>query len=690
MSDFALSATSNQLAQATKEVVRVGFKTIAREGVYPQLLGWLSTSTALLRPKQSLIDGLNLGAVLEGTWTSQFMTNFLGRQHPTMQQELLATDSGQKLVTYITAYAAAATPKSVRELMRDHLAVTMGLSQVSEIPEAVYHTCVHSPTLQLIQEDVAYNLERCHIAFSSIDTGKSKTASYRDLVLISRAFASAQHKGPNYWVRVKNLTGVESLCASLAVAFNALVKVKDINAVTPNSGNFIEGTFPSKNSTAVAYLGANPSSDEPRSAATYFTLIHFDYDSSGTASIGICDTGGPINDYIIPDSKGKLSSSSKLIAELEALAKLHVKGYNLPRTSICAITANILQTLAAQLAQALDEYKPGTRSVMTHIAHMWMETFLKHIDETDEVNLSDGLQEMQKLLAIRGQNDDLGSVFLKNIEPITGPGLEKLLNDISLRQYIEDQLIFSLFRVLFGRSYAGLEIDLVNLGQFMWLTDFHGLVAEVLYLLTAYRVPVAAHRKFSICCSIVQGGGYVLMPRILAEETISEIDSSLFIMVPGRLAKNDLPVQGFYYDEWHEYMEMNDIKTPTRLPSDASANSSIEFQYEEAEYGYKFWTIEAGFRLHLDDLIQGLLFMHTINDDYEDLSAATTWQCATPQHTPVQNQKTIYLSFRNVAGRRLSLSQVGPFRRSAVVHFGLDHRRALGYAENHNCDVIIL
>jgi hypothetical protein len=181
------------------------------------------------------------------------------------------------------------------------------------------------------------------------------------------------------------------------------------------------------------------------------------------------------------------------------------------------------------------------------------------------------------------------------------------------------------------------------------------------------------------------------MPRILAEEAISEIGSSPFIMHPGRLSKDDIPVSGFFYDELHDAMEMTDPRPNARIPSDASDSSDIEYLYEEAEYGYKFWTIEAGHRVQLDGLIEGILSMHEINDKYDETAASTTWEKVAPHHTvPPRPNKTLMLSSGNIAGRRLALSRAGTVSCPAVVNFGKDYRRALAYADRYHCNVVIL
>jgi hypothetical protein len=248
------------------------------------------------------------------------MANFLGVQQETMQHALLTVPSGRSLVIYVTALAAAETSVTVRGLLREHLAVTLGLSQVGEIPKNIYHACVHPHTLQLLQKDIATNFERCKIAFSAVDTGQSKAASYRDLAVISMTFAKAQRSGPKYFVRVKNLVGAEALCAVLGVAFNADVTVGFMHAVVPPVRAII-GT--ASRSTPSTNAEAALSPNTPSSSDFLPTVICFEYDTSGVAAIGLCETGGPVRDYIIPKGEaGKLSRNSMLIGQILPSAKL--------------------------------------------------------------------------------------------------------------------------------------------------------------------------------------------------------------------------------------------------------------------------------------------------------------------------------------------------------------------------------
>src|SRR5271169_1704890 len=153
-----LAATVAQIARTTADVLRAttssSLAVLAREGTNPHLLAWLAGSTADLVPNAPLIDGLAVSHALEGKWNSPFMANFLGLQQETTQHALLKVPSGRSLVIYVTALAAAETSITVRGLLREHLALTLGLSHVGEIPENIYHACVHPHTLQLLQEDI--------------------------------------------------------------------------------------------------------------------------------------------------------------------------------------------------------------------------------------------------------------------------------------------------------------------------------------------------------------------------------------------------------------------------------------------------------------------------------------------------------------------------------------------------------
>ncbi len=267
----ALVQAARILADVTRAGTTAGIAVFARDASSPHILSWLAAGSADLVPHASLVEGLAVSNSLANTWTSPFMANFMGVGQTTTQQALVQEPSGQKLVLYVTALAAAATPKSVRGILRELLAVKLGLHQVAEVPEDIYHTCVHSPTLELLQQDIANNFERCHVAFSATETGNSREASNRELVAITMAFALAQKGSPNCWVRVKNLVGVEALCAGLSVAFDAKIAVGFMNAITQETRTrrVNSNTHPNTDSSTESAISAIAS-----------RLIRFEYDTS--------------------------------------------------------------------------------------------------------------------------------------------------------------------------------------------------------------------------------------------------------------------------------------------------------------------------------------------------------------------------------------------------------------------------
>ena len=163
MAELFLTPVASQIARTVNDVLGTctasGLAVIAREGTNPQILGLLASSTANLVPKAGLIEGLKFSQVLEGTWKSGFMANFMGLQQGTMQQGLLGLPEGQILVLYVTALAAATTTTSIRGLLKGHIALTLELTQVGDIPESTYRTCVHAATLQSLQPGIADYLD---------------------------------------------------------------------------------------------------------------------------------------------------------------------------------------------------------------------------------------------------------------------------------------------------------------------------------------------------------------------------------------------------------------------------------------------------------------------------------------------------------------------------------------------------
>jgi hypothetical protein len=686
-----------------------GLATIAREGSNPQILGALASSTAKLVPKAALVEGLKFSHPLEGTFQSPFLANFLGVQQPTTQQALLQLPAGQTLVIYVTALAAATTSTSIRGLLREHLAVALDLPEVGDIPESTYRTCVHPATLQILQRDVATYVDRCTVSFAATETYGSHEASNRELAAIAVAFSIAQSKGPNYWVRVRNVKGAEALCAALGAAFGAHITIGFINAIKS-----LEASVTAASSRAD--MPDSAQSATSTSLSIRRTSIRFEYDQSGVATIGICEAGGSVAEYVVPGgARKKLSRNSMLVGEI--LPHVKVEQDRLQFSLLCkvAIAANVLSFCAHHVESELQNVEHGHRSITSSIVDKWMEAFMNEISgSTHDIPLlrsllvqasnpsHDSTTPRTTAFTRWDPETDIGA----EVERLAGPEevavVKNALHDGTGKYETTVLLVISLLKILFGSCYTGLELRTSDLRWFNFGDDFlERLFDDPLELICPYYgIPIPPEHSFSRCCSVVQCGGYVLMPRILAEESLRGLDSSIFTMVPGHLAKDGVPVKLFLYNERPEkFDEIEDLRPQMPVPSDASDSATIEYMYEETEYGYLFWTVEANHRLNLNGLMEAISRMHAVDDSYAATADHSTWHRAAPHHvTPLTTttrtasmvERTLYLSFNNNAGRRLALSRAGDTGRNVVLHFGVDYRRALAYAEDHHYDTVVL
>jgi hypothetical protein len=435
-------------------------------------------------------------------------------------------------------------------------------------------------------------------------------------------------------------------------------------------------------------------SDELPLSTTIPTSLQFEYDTSGIVSIAICESGKPIREYIIADGEPSAPArNSMLVKEILALAKIELNRHSLPMWNCkAAMGAYELARVAKDLVRTMSQYEDKTcNSMMGNLMHKWMDAF---VTETDG-NQGDG-QFLQALLSrlTKLESPPPPQSFKREVELILGPDhADNVADTIKIsnaREAMKNILASCLLKSLFGLSYVGIEVKNSDLLVFQF-DYFDNIISGLFGIIPAYKLPVPNLQSFSRCCSVVQNGGYALMPRILADDKIGYVDCSPFVMIPGRLARNKVPVDGFFYDEHYSGENTEDLRPNAPVPSDAAASHDIDYVYEEAEYGYKFWTVEAGYRVDLNWLIAGFLNMHVVNDFYDDHADLAYWQLAAPHHIPqVRYPRLVYLTYGNVAARRLALSRAGEGPCVAVVHNGKDHTRALAYAERYNCWIVIL
>jgi len=231
-------------------------------------------------------------------------------------------------------------------------------------------------------------------------------------------------------------------------------------------------------------------------------------------------------------------------------AKLELHHYRkLPWVCIGAVAAflarDLARDLAKELLETLAQYQDHRcRSMKANLIGKWVENLV-----TISGGDLDGVEMMKKLLNVSSESGIEAKRFKSEIEGLIGPEYSDILsetleNSESCRA-IQDVLLLSLLKVVFGLSYTGLELNMNYLDPFTFPDSFRALIPTLLDVIQAYDAPTTTRRTFSICCSVVQNGGYFLMPRVIAEELISDLDSSIFVMIPGWLAKDDVPVVGF-------------------------------------------------------------------------------------------------------------------------------------------------
>src|SRR5271170_65117 len=171
--------------------------------------------------------------------------------------------------------------------------------------------------------------------------------------MIAIAYSIAQKKGPKYWIRVKNLKGAETLCTALG-AFGVKIIIGSINAIKPQERS-IHSSSSIQADIGLTAVAASPSCVNSASLSCLHTSIRFEYDPTGLVAIGICEAGGPVQDYIAPEEGGrKLSRNSMLIGELLLQIKLELGQLQLSFICKAAITIIQIDALAYDLFHGLE------------------------------------------------------------------------------------------------------------------------------------------------------------------------------------------------------------------------------------------------------------------------------------------------------------------------------------------------
>jgi hypothetical protein len=186
------------------------------------------------------------------------------------------------LILLVTALACRTPSIHVLGLLRELLALSFGVTRVADLSDSYIRALSHAPTADLIGGDVEEELDWFTMAFE-INAGGYRRASNREIAALLIAFGRAQqendsptssHTPPHgdTYVRVRNLVGMESICAALTVMFRARIQV---------------GPLMARSRRLTAHDGIK------------YTRIIFEYDQ-GEACVGVALHGRPIADYLVP------------------------------------------------------------------------------------------------------------------------------------------------------------------------------------------------------------------------------------------------------------------------------------------------------------------------------------------------------------------------------------------------------
>lgn len=337
------------------------------------------------------------------------------------------------------------------------------------------------------------------------------------------------------------------------------------------------------------------------------------------------------------------------------------------------------------------------------IARDWVAEFGRAIDvqplnppgyqSIDRVALHDKPPpSLVHLLKAAGSNKAALQPYLDCLDGLV-VDVQALLGDPTIHAALAELWLTTYLEVLYGQAASGLELRARAVERWKFPTGMGGML-QALEVLPAYDGMDGGIQGAWRATAAVQAGPFVLLPRMLAEERVGNLESSLLLMLPGVFRLEGVSVDGFFPEECEEET-LSDLRD-TEPPADASASSAMEYHYAEAERGNTLRVLAAGYTLPLEAALVGLLRIRRLHA-FPDEAEHTAWLKAAPHHAVAGAhmswfQKTVYLSHRNEAGRLLAFARVGERRErlKAVFFEGEEYRQALAYADRHQCKIVIL
>ncbi|BEJ18140.1 hypothetical protein CspHIS471_0704170 [Cutaneotrichosporon sp. HIS471] len=677
MGDLISATAITHIARmAADAVANLGKSTVlsaalAQEGVDVDVIGRLLGALSI-RPRKQYAAALSHATPLHGRFSSRFLAQVLPESVPTVQHELAESESGRALLLLVSGLACAATSRQILGLLRELLAVSYGLPRVAELSESYLRACSHAGTMAVISEQVQGHLEWYTLALDALGEG-ARQASARELAAVLLAFGRAQTQEGAY-VRIRNLCGLEPLLAALSTLFGATVRVGQL---MPRAAS-------------LSMVDITP------------TEIVCEF-GTGSASVALVRLGEPVLEYL--GTGGAPAPNSSSCGQMRARARARLARAGKSWAARAAAGAFVARTIAADLAMRAELAKSDQAiTKLEVIARDWITEFgravnVLSLDPPDyesvdhaAVALHEPLPDLVFLLKAAAGSKNAVQLYLACLGDL-GVEVQALWDDPEIQSALTELWLASYLTVIYGGPVPGLQVRRRAVEQWKFPSTV-GRMLSSLAVLPAYD-GMGGELAHSRAAAAVQAGAYVLLPRLLAEESMGTLESSLFIMLPGAFRVDDVAVDSFLPDKC-ETVALSDLRD-TEPPADASASSIIEYHYAEAETGSVLRVLAAGYQLDLAAALKGILGIRRLHAFTEQVEH-TSWLKAAPHHTVAEPQymswfqKTVYLSHENEAGRLLAFARVGERREhlKAVFFEGADCLQALAYADRHQCKIVIL
>ena len=180
-----------------------------------------------------------------------------------------------------------------------------------------------------------------------------------------------------------------------------------------------------------------------------------------------------------------------------------------------AVAAFDMRDIAAEMTQELSTFEDrDCTTVSSDLMGRWMEAFVIEIDG----DVNEDIKKMPILLAHTATSGFNREFFVAKVQTLVDFDAVKkwmtLWNGRG-RACVRDILLVTLCKIIFDQNYTVLEFDLNAVDLFDFPLGLLQLIPQIFRLLASFKLSMFDNYTFSICCSVVQCGGYALMPSVI-------------------------------------------------------------------------------------------------------------------------------------------------------------------------------